>query len=667
MLINAVTPEEVRVAIVDGPALENFQVESTEKDLLKGNIYRGIVHNVQPSLNAAFIDIEMGKDGFLSFHDLVPEAWHRKPTDGRARIESVLEKGRELVVQVVKDGEGQKGPALTTSISLAGRYLVLTPYDDTRGVSRKVEDEEQRRLLKEQVEKLAVPSGAGFIIRTNALDQTKATLTRDFNSLLRLWKSIQAEAKNGRGPRLLNSEHDILVRVLRDYLDAGITEVLIDSEEAYERAGEYVRSFMPRGKTKLIHYDERMPLFSKYDIETQIARVFERSVKLKSGGSIVIDRTEALIAIDVNSGKSNKAGTQEETALNTNLEAAEEIARQLRLRDIGGLIVVDFIDMRSSKSQARVEKTMRDAMKTDKARSTVGRISENGLLEINRQRLQQALTLRSHRLCPTCEGTGRIASPEMVGLNLLRKIEAKAAEGGFSRVRIQLHPELADAFQNGRRQEISRLERDFDMRVEVIASNRLHRPEQEIEWFARGAEHQPASVERQAKQKRFQPGQSQASQVVPGPQPAPEPQASPAESGPAAVEAPAGGTKRKRRRRRRGERGDEGARPPQAESAELLDAEIVPAEAEEIAADAAAAPVNGEGGARKRRRGGRRGRGKGSAAKPGAEAGEQAALPPLESIWVNHPEGEAAEPRKRRHRRRGHVASNASAEPAAEE
>jgi ribonuclease E len=690
MLINAVTPEEVRVAIVDGRALENFQVESSDKNLLKGNIYRGVVHNIQPSLNAAFIDLGTGKDAFISLHDVVDAVWHKHPAEGqRPRIESILEKGKELVVQVIKDAEGNKGPAVTTSVSLAGRYLVFTPYDDTRGVSRKVEDDEQRALLKEQVEKLSIPAGGGVIVRTNALGQTKTTLAKDFTALTRLWKSIQTDAKKGRGAKLLNAEQDIVVRVLRDYLDAGIGEVIVDRKDTFDAATDYIRQFMPRSKTSVVFHDERLPLFTKYEIEPQVSKIFDRTVKLASGASIVIDRTEALVAIDVNSGKSNKGGSQEETALNTNLEAADEIARQLRLRDIGGLIVVDFIDMRSAKSRARLEKTMKDAMKSDKARSTVGRISPNGLLEINRQRLQQALHLRTHRPCPTCEGTGRIASTEVVGLALLRKIEAKASSEGIGRARIALHPELADAFQNGRRQEIAELERTYDMHVEVIASNRLHRPEQEIEWFTRGAD-RPAAVERQAKQRPHHPVQENgvkpaspqpAAALPPSSTSAPAAQKQrPAEQQPAGEGAP---RSKRRRRRRRGR--DE--HPATQNDGSLTDAQTQPmhdaieeAVDDEPDGDFAEATIPAEAQAadarpgRKRRRGRKRRQG----AAPESVAGESsaAAVMPAAPAQVGDEQGEANElpdepgapaPARRKRRRRGRKEpAGAAASPATE-
>lgn len=653
MLINALNSEELRIAVVNGTALETFQVEVAERGLTRGNVYRGTVVNVQPALNAAFIDYGAERHGFLSLQDIVPEVWHRSPSKAkRPRIEEVLEKGKPLIVQVSKEPEGQKGAGLTTNLSFAGRYLVFTPYDDTRGVSRKVEDDEVRRQLKDQVAKLKVPDGAGFIIRTNARDQNKTTLTKDFSALLRLWKKIQTDAKKGKGARLLYSDQDIILRTLRDYLDASIEEVLIDDEESFEKASEYVRSFLPpRGKTKMVRYADRAPLFSRYDLDTQIDRIYERSVPLPSGGSIVIDRTEALVAIDVNSGRSTRAGNQEETAFRTNMEAAEEVARHLRLRDIGGLVVVDFIDMRNRKNQTAVEKALRDAMKVDKARFTVGKISPNGLLEINRQRIQQALSLRTHRSCPTCEGTGRIASPEMVGLNLLRRIETRATTNPISKVRISLHPELADAFQNGRRQEIAALEREFDIRVEVIASNRLHRPEQEVEWFAREKEdrghhkEQPAAAPKQQAEKPAEKPAPPKPLEQPRKEDAPKPVAAAPRSAPseplaaapdAAPETPA---KRSRRRRRRRSKEQQAPEVPQKADALANPQPAAPAEEPTPEAAVAAEESRPPKKKRPRRRGRRRGNGEQTADAPsvapsGPREDEERDEPLGSDFWV---------------------------------
>jgi ribonuclease E len=503
MLINAQRPEELRIAIVQGNVLENYKVDVAESGLTRGNIYRGVIASIQPSLNAAFIDYGVERHGFLAIQDVVPDAFYKQPQHGHPRIDEVLEKGKPIVVQVAKDPMGQKGAALTTSLSLAGRYLVLTPFDDTRGVSRKVEDEDTRKKLKGLANGLDLPDGCGVILRTNALDQTKVTLARDLAALLRLWKRVQAAAIQGKGTRLLYTDQDLILQALRDYLDSSIEEVLVDDDEAFQKAEAYLTAFMPRSKTRLIRYSDRLPLFSRYDLEPQIDRIYERRVELQSGGSIVIDATEALTAVDVNSGRSTRAATQEETALHTNLEAASEVARQLRLRDLGGIVVVDFIDMRASKNQRRVEKAVKDALKADKARSTVGRISANGLLEINRQRIQQALQLRTHRTCPTCNGSGRLASEEMVSLSLLRRIEARAATGSIQGAKIGLHPELADALQNHYRQELAAIEEEFDVRIEIIATAGLHRPDERIEWQkrekpVRPSKQKPAPVTLQA-------------------------------------------------------------------------------------------------------------------------------------------------------------------------
>ncbi len=496
MLINAQRPEEVRIAIVSGTVLDQYEVAATESGLCRGNIYRGVVANVQNSLDAAFVDFGEDRDGLLRADDVVPSAYAKKAEGGgkHQRVDRVLQRGQSILVQVVRDGVGHKGGLLTTNVSIAGRYLVLMPYDDVRGVSRKAEDDE-RQAVKDRVAKLDLPEGFGVILRTNALDQPQKTLNRDLTALLRLWKKIRKEASSGKGPRLLYSDQDLIVQALRDALDSSISEVLVDDDTAFEKAQGYMQTFMPRSGNRLVRYAERMPLFSRYELEDQIDRIYQRRVGLPSGGSIVIDGTEALTAIDVNSGRATRGGSQEETAYKINLEAAREVARQLRLRDIGGLVVVDFIDMRSAKNQREVEKTMRDAMKDDKARFTVGRISPNGLLEINRQRLKKALQLRTYRPCPTCSGSGSIASHELVGLNIVRRIETRAVTGRLGGVRVELHPELADAIQNERRQELAALEREFDIEIEIIAASGLHRAEEHVEWRERSkGEERPAGA-----------------------------------------------------------------------------------------------------------------------------------------------------------------------------
>ncbi len=495
MLINAQRPEELRLALITDGVLDKYEIAAAESGLTRGNIYRGIVASVQPSLNAAFVDYGAERNGLLKADDVVASAAHRKVEEGgRPHVERVLEKGRPILVQVTRDAVAGKGAALTSNLSLAGRYLVLMPLDSVRGVSRKVEDEETRREMKEKLDGLVLPEGCGVIVRTNAVDQNKTTLNRDLSALLRLWKRIRRESGQGKGTRLLYSDQDLIVQALRDLLDSSVEEVWIDSDDAFEKAERYVKSFMPRAKTRLLRYRERMPLFSRFELEEQIDSIFQRRVELRAGGSIIIEGTEALTAIDVNSGRSMRGGSQEETAYSTNLQAASEVARQLRLRDIGGLVVVDFIDMRSAKHRQNIEKAVKDAMKADKARSTVGRISPNGLLEINRQRLSKALQLRTHRPCPTCSGAGIIASPEVVGLNLLRRIETRAVTGRLKGVRVELHPELADAIQNGRRREVADLEAEFDLHIDIIAATSMHRSEERIEWLARDKPLAPVSA-----------------------------------------------------------------------------------------------------------------------------------------------------------------------------
>ena len=488
MLINTQRAEQVRVAIVDGTDLKDYQVQITDKNLCRGNIYRGVVANIQPSLGAAFIDMGEDRHGFLPVADVQPSAYHRQPPKSdakRPRIDQVLERGKPILVQATKDGVGNKGAALSTNIALAGRYLVLTPFDAVSGISRKVEDEKARKTIRRRLDKLNIPDGHGVIVRTNGLEQNQTTLTRDLNALLRMWKKVQDEHHKGRGPRLLYSDQDLIVQALRDYLDASIAEVIVDADSAYDKARTYMRAFMPRSKTGLIRYQERLPLFTRYNVETQIDAIYDRRAPLPSGGSLVIDGTEALTAIDVNSGRATGRGNHDESILSVNIEAAAEVARQLRLRDIGGLVVVDFIDMRTRKHQAKLEKAMRDAMKVDKARYSVGRISPNGLLEINRQRIKQALHQRTHRPCPGCHGVGSIPSPEFAATTLLGRIEARVAPGLVEKVTVAAHPEIADALQNHHRAELTALETELQLTIEVISATNFRRTEDRIDYQQR--------------------------------------------------------------------------------------------------------------------------------------------------------------------------------------
>lgn len=483
MLISSQLPEELRIAIVSDSTLEEYQFEVAEAGLTRANIYRAIIASLEPSLNAAFIDYGGPRHGFLACRDVVPEARYREPKkDGPTRVQDILEKDKPIVVQVTRDPEGRKGAVLTTNLSLAGRYLVLTPFDDIRGVSRKVEDDDERAELKEMAQSFELPEGCGVVVRTNARDQARRDLNRDLAALLRLWRRIQDEARAGSGIRLLYSDQDLILRVVRDYLDSSVDEILVDHDDAQRKVERYLKAFLPRGKVRVKRYDERVPLFTRFELEEQIESIYRRKVPLPSGGSIVIETTEALTAIDVNSGSATQAGSQEETALRINLEAADEVARQLRLRDIGGLVVVDYIDMDRQQHRRKVEKAQRDALKSDKARSRISRISANGLMEINRQRLRQPLTQRRLVECPTCAGRGRIPSPEVTSLQLLRRIEARAATGTMKSVVIRLHPQVADALQNLRRREIAALEEEFAIRIEVKGSPLLERLDEDVQW-----------------------------------------------------------------------------------------------------------------------------------------------------------------------------------------
>lgn len=486
MLINATRTTEVRAAILDDGKLEQFEIEVEDAALLKGNIYRGVIANVEPSLNACFVDIGTEKHGFLPFDEIAASAYHEKGSRGdeKPRVEDVMRRKREVIVQVVKDSQGNKGPALTTYTSIAGRYIVLMPQDDSRGVSRKVDNDAQRKKIKEIASGLKIPEQYGFIVRTAGLDRTKAELNRDAAALVRTWKDIEKGARKEKSTALLYEDRDLVVRMLRDYHSADITQILVDTEVAYARAFDYFRMVMPRGRQVLELYDDKTPLFARHGVEEQVDTIFSRRVELPSGGYVLIDPTEALTAIDVNSGKSNKHKSQEETAYHTNLEAAAEVARQLRLRDLGGLVVIDFIDMAQPKQNRAVEKALKDALRADKARTYVGRISDNGLLELNRQRIRQSLQHQTHRACPTCEGRGSIPSPDFVALNMMRKIESRAATGLVDKVVVSLHPELADHLQNLHRQDLVEIERRFAVLVAIESRPGMHRNEQDVRWIA---------------------------------------------------------------------------------------------------------------------------------------------------------------------------------------
>ena len=470
MLINAEDAEESRVAIVADGILEEFDIETSHKEQNKSNIYKGVVVKVEAGLQAAFVEYGGKRAGFLPLGEVHPTCYadpDLAKRSGRVRIHDVLKRNQELLVQVVKDEIGTKGAALSTYISLPGRYLVLMPGVDATRVSRKIEDEAQRRQLKEIVAQLAPPPGTGVIIRTAGLDRTKQELQRDMAYLLKLWETILAQAKELPAPSVVYEESDLVIRSIRDYFTPDIAEILVDDREVFKRAREFLQAIMPRYVSRIKLYRERRPIFSKYQLEEQIEAIFEDKIPLKSGGSIVIERTEAMVSIDVNSGRSTQERGMEETAFKTNMEAGEEIARQLRLRDLGGLVVIDFIDMRDRKHIQEVERSLKNALKRDKARTEMSRISKFGLLEVSRQRLKPALQDETTLPCPHCKGQGLIRSKESLGLTVLRKIQAAAVKGSLLAAKAKVPLDAANYLLNEKRDRLLKLEQEYGIRIHV--------------------------------------------------------------------------------------------------------------------------------------------------------------------------------------------------------
>jgi ribonuclease E len=446
MLINVTHAEESRVGIVTDGVLSAFEIESFSREHLKGNIYRGIVRRIHPALEAAFVDIGAERDAFLPLDEVCFRNLPRAPEPAgngsgprqRVRIQEVLKPGDEILVQIVKEQFANKPPTLSTFYSLPGRYLVLLPGSDESGISRRIEGEERARI-RELIDKLHPPDGFGIIVRTVAgFDQGARELQRDIKYLMRLWEKIQHTASSKRAPSLVYREHDLVLRNIRDYFTPDIDEIYVDNEEVYQRAREFLAEVMPGKENVLRLYDGDQPIFSRFDVEGQIESIYKRRVPLPSGGSIVIDGTEALTAIDVNSGRSIRGANQEQTAFRTNREAAIEIARQLRLRDVGGLIVIDFIDMKNPQHISDIERTLRSAMHEDKARHEVGRISHFGLLEVSRQRLRPAAAATSYVACTMCEGHGLVRTPESAALVALRKIHNRVSKGDVAFLRVSM-------------------------------------------------------------------------------------------------------------------------------------------------------------------------------------------------------------------------------------
>ena len=480
ILVNATQAEELRVAIVDGQRLFDLDIETTGRGSRKANVYKGRITRVEPSLEAAFVEYGGNRHGFLPLKEIARSYFSQDPGDGKVEIKKVLKEGQEVIVQVEKEERGTKGAALTTFPSLAGRFLVLMPNNPRAGgVSRRI-DGDDRNELREAMAGLDIPKGMGAIARTAGVGRSTEELQWDLNYLVEMWTAIEKAAENRKAPFLIYEESSIIIRTLRDYLRGDISDILIDEPKVFEQAKEFMEAVMPANLGKLKFYDDRIPLFSRYQIESQIETAFQRDVRLPSGGSIVIDHTEALTAVDINSARATGGKSIEETALNTNLEAADEVARQLRLRDLGGLVVIDFIDMGPNKNQREVENRLRSAVGPDRARVQIGRISRFGLMEMSRQRLRPSLGEHAQITCPRCSGEGQIRSVQSTALSVLRLVEEEALKENTGRVIAQLPVRVASFLLNEKRGEVAEIESRCKVAVSLLPNPTLESPNFEI-------------------------------------------------------------------------------------------------------------------------------------------------------------------------------------------
>ena len=482
MLINATQPEELRVAVADGQVLIDLDIEVPSQEQKKSNVYKGRITRIEPSLEACFVDFGSERHGFLPFKEICRDFYHpsARKSDGKLAIRDAVKEGQELIVQVEKEERGNKGAALTTYLSLAGRYLVLMPTNPKAGgVSRRISGED-RQDLREQLQQVIAPDNVGIIVRTAGVGREAEELQWDLDYLLQLWSAIEKAATENKAPFLIYQESNLFIRALRDHLRNDIGEILIDNDKVYADAQEFVQQVMPHNSRKLKLYSDDVPLFNRYQIESQIESAFARTVHLPSGGSVVIDHTEALLSIDINSARATKGSDIEDTAFRTNLEAADEIARQLRLRDLGGLIVIDFIDMMDRKHQRSVEERLRHALQIDKARVQTGRISRFGLLEMSRQRLRPSLGESSQETCPRCDGHGTIRSTESLALSILRLVEEESMKEFTGQVIVQAPPTVANFLLNEKRKALAEIETRQNMPVFILSNEYMERPKFEI-------------------------------------------------------------------------------------------------------------------------------------------------------------------------------------------
>ncbi|MGQ3684872.1 MAG: Rne/Rng family ribonuclease [Candidatus Loosdrechtia sp.] len=482
MLINAVEPEECRIAILENNVLEELYIERSSREQIAGNIYKGKVVNIESSIEAAFVDIGLKRNGFLHVSDILPptgegEQIVEADTAGKIRhahhykIRDLLHQGQEILVQVTKEGIGTKGPSLTAYISLPGRYLVLMPGIARYGVSRKIADDEERQRLKKILANLHPPPKVGFIIRTAGENQTKKEIHKDFHYLLRLWKNIEKRAKNISAPAVIYQESDLVIRAIRDIFSANIQEIIVDSEPVYERTRDFLRIIMPKYEKILTYYTEDKPLFHKYAIEKEIESINSRKIPLPKGGSIVIEQTEALVAIDVNSGRFKEENDPEETAFKTNMKAAKEVARQIRLRDLGGVIVIDFIDMREEEHIHAIEKALADALKRDKARTKMLKMSKFCTIELTRQRIRYSLRDVLFEECKFCKGTGYTKTVESLCLSVMRDLKFAIHSPQIVKIEIFVSPEVANYLQNQKRKQMLEIEESSSKKINIFSTN----------------------------------------------------------------------------------------------------------------------------------------------------------------------------------------------------
>lgn len=479
MLINFAESDECRIAVVQDGSLEELYIDRPSLASRVGNIYKGKVVNIEPGIQAAFIDFGFGKNGFLHISDLHPRYYMRKGNEytenigkrkalrERPPIQQCLKRGQEIVVQVTKEGINTKGPTLSTYLSLPGKYLVMMPWMHNLGVSQKIEDEQERARLRQILNEVQLPEKAGFILRTASAGCSKKDVQKDFGYISRLFHVIQKRIDTIAAPAELYRESDLIIRVVRDVFNSNISKIICDSENVARRVMDFLGIIQPRLRNRVTYYDGKVPMFHKYKIEDEIRKIHAKHVELKSGGSIVIEQTEALVAIDVNSGKYRKHETAEQTAFKINIEAAKEIARQLKLRDLGGLIICDFIDMRDSKNRREVERAFRFALRDDRARSRILRISAFGIIEMTRQRVRPSLQLSTYRRCPYCSGTGMVKSPESAAIEIIRTLNMAAARSEVKRIELSVPPDVADFLLNRRRAAIARIETDEQKQIVI--------------------------------------------------------------------------------------------------------------------------------------------------------------------------------------------------------